>query len=736
MKKIIFSLLAVATLASCAKTEAVYVENTSEIKIMPATAIATKANYLGAIDEVTYPVTENFDVYGYWSADWANETNPTTYLLTDGESGVEFVNKGRYWGGATPYHWPKDGSLQFAAYSPSSVDLAHTWATDTYSKEAYIQPFETSKTWDLLLAQTSAPYTAHTAAENVSVVFNHALSWITLKVVAKDATAAQAFDIKKVTINNVMTQANLSAAMTDEGVPANAWSAWAEPKDMVVYTGSQDVTEELAVIETTPMGTLVIPQATTQVTLNYTQKAFGGTAELENQTIVLDLALDTDESVWVPGKHYTYTLVFGLDEILINPTVTLWDEVNVGDLEAGNNTHNVSTEAQLFAAIAKGGEVVLQENITVSTTVNVDKDVILDLNGKTLSNKLDNTVTDVIVVKPTGNLTINGEGTIEAVSGNDGYAVISEGLLIINNGTFKAGVDENGEPNAVIYARGEGKVFVCGGFFPNENNSTYVLNKKDADRETTTILVYAGTFYKFNPCDNAAENPGTNFCAEGYVAYADGDYYIVVNGAIVRNADEFKAAAANAAIKYMIVAADLDFGTSFTVVNTDKIIMGNGYKFKGGGRTTKNYALGVQEPVKVVINDLVMNGGGGIYVSGGADVEVNNVDLSVKYSGSGRHLFYVSNAVLTVNSGEYEVLNTGCAYFSMENKAVAYVKGGTWADMHSERKPVDLYTGAKLQIEGGKFQVDVPKYKFDPTPYLATGYKAERVGNYMVVSAK
>ena len=363
MKKIFFSFLAVAALASCAKTEAVYVENTSEIKIVPATAIATKANQLGAINEVTYPVTENFDVYGYWSADWANETNPVTYLLTDGTSGVEFVNKGRYWGGATPYHWPKDGSLQFAAYSPSSVDLAHAWNGDIYSKEGYVQPSETDKTWDLLLAQTTEAYTAHTAAENVSVVFEHALSWITLQVKAKDATAAQAFEIKKVTINQVNTQANLSAAMTAEGVPANAWSAQADPKDMVVFSGSQKVNEEVAVIESTNMGTLVIPQATTQVTINYTQRQFGGTAQLENQTIVLDLVLDTDESKWLPGKHYTYTLVFGLDEILINPSVAGWESINVGELEADNTTHNVSTAAQLDAALAKGGKIVFQANI-------------------------------------------------------------------------------------------------------------------------------------------------------------------------------------------------------------------------------------------------------------------------------------------------------------------------------------------------------------------------------------
>ena len=39
-----------------------------------------------------------------------------------------------------------------------------------------------------------------------------------------------------------------------------------------------------------------------------------------------------------------------------------------------------------------------------------------------------------VLVKP---LADGGEGTVEAVSGNDGYTVISDGTVIINGGTFK-----------------------------------------------------------------------------------------------------------------------------------------------------------------------------------------------------------------------------------------------------------------------------------------------------------
>ena len=531
MKKIFFSLLAVAALASCVKSEAVYTEDNSEIKIKPATAIATKANVTAAIDGTEYPTAENFDVYGYWKDEPAGESFTDGAILYLGLEGAgEFTNKGNYWGGAAEaYYWPKNGSLRFAAYSPSHIDMTHVLASDTYTVENYVQPDETAKTWDLLVAPTSKSYTSMTAAENVSVVFEHALSWITINVKAKDAEAAKAFDIKKVTINDVITTAKLEAVMTGEDKAMN-WTLTDTKAPYVVFEGSQAVTETATVIESTANGTLVIPQPTTTITVDYTQNALAGTPALENQKVTVDLVLDTDNTPWKDGKHYVYTLVFGLDEILINPDVVDWEDVVVGEIDTDKTVNNVSTEAQLAAALAKGGKVVLQSNITTTATLNVATTAVLDLNGYTLTNQLGNATTDVIVVEEGGELTINGEGTIEAVTGNDGYAVISEGLIIINGGTYKSGVDADGEPNAVIYARGKGEVYVNGGTFPNDNNSKFVLNKKDADRATTVIEVAGGEFENFNPGDNEAENAGTNFLKAGYTVVAEGNVYTVIRG--------------------------------------------------------------------------------------------------------------------------------------------------------------------------------------------------------------
>ena len=381
MKKIFFSLLAIAALASCAKTEAVYEGADSEIKLVPVAAKQTKANVLGAIDGTEYPTAENFDVYGYWKNVGAGET------YTDGQSyfggAVEFTNKGNYWGGVTPYYWPKNGALRFAAYSPADLDLAHEQVGDVFSVDGYSQPSNTAETWDFLVAPTSESYTAMTAAENVSVVFEHALSWITLQVKTKDAAAEGVFTIKSVKINGVNTTADFEASMLgQEMVQYESWTNWSAPAEYVVFDGVQGVTAEPTVIENTAAGTLVIPQATTNVTVVFDQKGVNGTMDMTDMVVNLDLVLDQDNEPWRPGYHYIYTLVFGLDEILINPSVDLWNEYIVGELDP--EAINVSTAAQLEAALANENatKIVFQNDIAGQFNVpEAAKTLTIDGNG-------------------------------------------------------------------------------------------------------------------------------------------------------------------------------------------------------------------------------------------------------------------------------------------------------------------------------------------------------------------
>ena len=531
MKKLFLSILAVATLASCTKDESFYTEQDSEIKLAPVASMLTKA-VPGAIDGTTYPADEHFDVYAYWKNEGAGSkfTDGTTEYLGQPKAGygVEFVKKGDwFWGGATAYYWPKNGSLRFAAYSPADLkhEVKHDIATDTYTVLGYTQPYETDKTFDFMLAPTSVSYTSATAVDDVDIVFEHALSWITLKAVAKDAVAADAFTIHEVSINNVNTVADLTAAM-----PEKTWSNWSVPQKYIVRSASAKnitVNETVQTLDEQLLGTVIIPQATTTVTVKYTQNALKDkdnnitSPALPNQEITVPLLLDGNNTPWEPGKHYIYTLIFGLDEILITPAVADWEDVNVPAVDV--TATEVSNAEELISAVAAGKNVRLTKDITINApvVVNNGSKVLVELNGKTITSSVDG-----FEVKG-GELTINGPGTVNAAStnGTPFCAVWAYGNAVvnINGGTYKIGYPV-GDYNDLIYAKENATINIYGGMFKNSGiENGYVLNIFNDHRTTAHINVYGGTYEKFNPANNTSEGAGTNFVATGYKSVDNGD---------------------------------------------------------------------------------------------------------------------------------------------------------------------------------------------------------------------
>ena len=324
----------------------------------------------------------------------------------------------------------------------------------------------------------------------------------------------------------------------------------------------------------------------------------------------------------------------------------------------------------VFYAFERGGVATLTEDMEIGHTLYVRNGVhaTLNLNGYTLKNNASNKYTDVIVVEEGAELTINGEGTIEAVSGNDGYAVIVEGTLYVNGGTFKAGVDANGEANAVIYARGNGKVYVKGGEFPNDNNSVYVLNKKDADRATTTIEVSGGRFHNFNPADNAAENAGTNFLAMGSVSVEveAGVWEVLPNEVTVKNEAEFNAALTIGYGK-IILGNDIELGAEGVTATKSTVIDMNGFSLTAdrnyvSGKNVKDISVFVADngaEIEFIGEGSIINtaseGAYAIVVWGGAKVTVSgNITC-----GAYHDAFYVRKGELFISNGfHYAVSDT------------------------------------------------------------------------------
>ena len=644
MKKILFSMLAVAAIASCAKTEPTYVEVDSEIKLNPVTTVATKANQLTAITGTQYPVAEAFDVYAYW----INEAGvKSADYLTDETSGVEFVNKGAYWGGTTTYYWPKNGSLRFAAYSPSSLDMLHDYAADTYRLDNHVYPAAdvtvdaanyTAKTYDILVAKTSEPYTAETGASKVSVKFEHALAWVTFKLQSTEV-ADGAFTVEKVVVNDAAKKGTLVANMAKE---TKTWSDLDNKSAIDVFGGSYTVTPTATVKENVANGLLVLPQTPTTVTVYYTQNELSHTdaagnkvvdsPALPGQVITVPLVLDNADDIWEPGKHYTYTVLFDLDEILINPTVEDWEETT--EVIINSDPVKVNTSAELVAAVAEGKDVVLEQSITLEEPVIVEPvvetkaatvfEVTIDLNGKDIIAPLFTESNGTVVpgdtdsyafwVKEGAKLTINGNGNVTTQACKYSIAVWADGgEVVINGGTYAN--DEKGEGSDLIYAKNGGKVSIYGGEFiantkkegtdgTNEKRSALNLHGNTTGNE---IVVYGGRFFEFDPSNNASENPAENFCADGYAAFAIGEgwYEVAAKTAPVEVAT---AAALQSVVGQggsAVLAKDIKMDAAL-VMSGNAVLDGNGYTLTSTPTGSAARAINVSGGENVVIKNLTV----------------------------------------------------------------------------------------------------------------------------------
>ena len=269
---------------------------------------------------------------------------------------------------------------------------------------------------------------------------------------------------------------------------------------------------------------------------------------------------------------------------IIGNVLTTATEINV---TIDDNFENQDRQYYVFEAFANvegykagvnDGIVTLDRNYVIGNPIYVRSGInaVLNLNGFTIENAAKNGYTDVIIVENGATLTINGEGTIKAVDGNDGYAVIADGEVTINGGIYEAGVDANGEANAVIYTRGtDGKVFINGGYFPNKAKSSFVLNKRDADRATTTIEVRGGTFEYFDPMNNTAEGTGTNFVASGFASTLEGEHTYVVRESQDYTYDEttntYYVYNANGLATWAYVAANTTTSPNLEVMNNIKL---------------------------------------------------------------------------------------------------------------------------------------------------------------------
>lgn len=191
----------------------------------------------------------------------------------------------------------------------------------------------------------------------------------------------------------------------------------------------------------------------------------------------------------------------------------------------------VASVEELANAIAAGGNVSIAENIDAPTAFEVKVDTVIINNGVITVNE--DTVGDGVFKVTAGTLTLNGQGTINGLGANAYSMAVwatDNGKIVINDGHFTnigASSDFDSEHFDLIYASGNGQIEINGGEFECETPA-WILNIKDKDRETASIVVKGGKFHGFNPADCASEGEHTNFVAPGYKVVEEDGVFVVM----------------------------------------------------------------------------------------------------------------------------------------------------------------------------------------------------------------
>lgn len=357
MKKIFFSIVALAALAACTKSEVAY-EQPSEIGFAAVAGNMTKA----AVDGTTFPTDLNMYIY-------ANTTGNTTSADADYFAKAEFTYLGAYnevkqegsdvkpvWGGGSdsgnrnPYYWPNVNKLHFAGFSKSgnveSATVAYNCVANTLSITDYTPTGDDN---DLMWFPSTEFKQAAGFGKNTTYVpvnMYHACSWITFLVMGDTVTGAAetTYTLTSLNIANIDNKANV--VCTGSSTIDSASTVWTANEDDKTanhavtfgsgYNGT--LTQTATNVETnnattTSGNVVVIPQKPGSLELTYTYKSKADKTITEVFSIdngnAPSLKLDEGNTKnWEPGKHYIYTVTIKANEILVAPTPVDWSDEN------------------------------------------------------------------------------------------------------------------------------------------------------------------------------------------------------------------------------------------------------------------------------------------------------------------------------------------------------------------------------------------------------------------------
>lgn len=343
MKKFfLLAAMAGVALTGCVKTESEVAVKSDSNRIVfdnPVVSSVTRA----LIDGTEYPTDVPFSVYAQYKNANTGENllymeNVTTRYVTStpGTNQKSWVPVGNY-------YWPKQGTLSFAAYSPTAASTVFnrvSWADDSgFTFDNFNAATNQANSYDLMysdyVADQEQGYEAdYTKYYGIQLTFRHALSALVFRAKAADNYTGAEIKVKTIEVLEAYNQGDLT---TNNASNSAGWSDFRDPTTMEV----QNLASAALTTDYVQQGDvlLMVPQGFdhnggVKVKITYTIDTESAATMTQTHTVALSTLNEAGAGAsthddWEMGKRYIYDITIGLDRIYFAPTVTDWDDVTV-----------------------------------------------------------------------------------------------------------------------------------------------------------------------------------------------------------------------------------------------------------------------------------------------------------------------------------------------------------------------------------------------------------------------
>ena len=409
-----------------------------------------------------------------------------------------------------------------------------------------------------------------TGSTSIDVILKRPFAQINVGVYESDwnAAVASGVEIEKSTAN-IVKAANTINLLTGK--------VGEETTDVTVGYTENAIPTEALMVDLDKNGT---KEAYKWLSMSYILVAdHGTTANAEGMYGAAATTLEDLGFSFIPKAGNAITFAQGLKSV---PVQRNWRTNIIGKLLTGDITFNIDIDPiydgeyiypegpaqQLEMAAATGGAVTLNEDVALDKPLVVQGDMIINLNGHTITGNWAKSVGHVIKVNEGASLNISG-GTVKSTGNNGGSAIYNDGTLTVEDATIVgASVRENGGwPSypvnnysdmtiknttitgyqGVVACSAAGTTVIENCIFNKEylntSSHTFYINHAEAN-----VIVNGGT-YTHNGMDGslAYVNAGTFTVNEGEFTAGNGGYGIapLTNGTVIINGGTFNNALMN-----------------------------------------------------------------------------------------------------------------------------------------------------------------------------------------------